>query len=438
MTKEEFWILIFSDYLSYVIITITTFLLLYIVLKKIFKTIFHPFFFYYVMIFGFCISGVVFLYFKNEINEYYLFYYLLSQILFICGIYIGKYFIGKKHIYKVRKVSIKEHSDFVFYVAFFLYFILNIITYIYFGLPVLEASRWETYKDVSGGGIIGRIIEATKIFVIFFLVGKFFIVNCKKRKVDYFILTFLILTGFLSGSKMTILEFIFIGFFAYVSLYYSGIEMKTIKLNAKKILQITVIVFAASLFTVYINQYVVNNTSVNPFLLLFGRFIASPDLQIMTYPNNILEKIYVQHSFLEIIFLDIKTLFSIIGIYFENPSLGLKAFYYQYPYLEGVVNMGPTSYFETFYLYHFGFYFGLIFSLLTGIFIGNQVFKYSSYITMQKNLLQTGLAYLSIILISNPQVYIGKIIGFILIYIFIYSLKQIIFGKNKINKKVNT
>jgi len=341
LTKEEFWILIFSDYQSYILITIISLILLYVILQKIFHSIFHPFFFYYILIFGFCISGVTYLFYKEKITEFYFFYYISAQLLFIIGLYIGKYFLGKKYKYSYRTTSVKEHSDFIYYLTVLAFILFQLITYIFFGIPVFAASRWETYNSLAGAGIIGRIIEVSRFIVIFFLVYKFSLIKNKKTIFDYFTLAFLVITGFLTGSKMSILEFFFIAYISYYTLIYSGYNLRIYTFNFKRLFLYGLVIMFASLFTVYINQLFVNNTSVNPLLLLSGRFVASPDLQIMTYPNDILTSLYSEHSFLEIIFLDLKTLFNKIGFSFTHSSLGVEAFYYHYPYLKGELNSGP-------------------------------------------------------------------------------------------------
>ena len=427
MQKLNFWIIFSEYYFAYLCIFTAVASVLYLSIRPLLISVYHILFLYYYCAYIFILTAVIFLYKLNYISIELLIYTIITQIVFVCGLYVTKFYYRrhKKIIYRSDDVFI----DYSYYVSASIFLVFTIITYSFFGFPILEPSRWELYQSIPGAGIIGRFIETSKSIIVFALTYKYTTCNSKFKIFDKLVVFFLILSAFMAGSKIAFFEMMIYSYVAYCYIKYHAIVVRKVQVSTKLLL-IIMVGICASLFVTYINQLYVNNIKSNAFLLILDRLVMTADLQIMSFPDNLIVNLQPSiNSVFEAIFFDFKTLFQIVGINFNGRSLGLDVMYHHHPDLDGVVKIGPASTFETFYIYYFGAYWGVFLSFVSGVVLGALIFNFRPIQYMRYELLKYIILINMMLIIFNPQVALGKaffsLIYFIIILITYHIFKTI-------------
>lgn len=414
MPKHEFLPILFENFWAYISIWASVFIVLSLIILKFTKSVIDPLYFSYAFNYSFAICAVIFLFFIGLVSVNLLVYFALAQILFVIG------FVSFRPMLENKRYVLASDEGFIAFSYYCLSLVLvafTAITYLYFGIPVLESSRWELYNEIPGAGLIGRTIDVSEFFIIFWLTVKALSSESRLTLFDRFMIVVLLVTAVLSGSKMTILTYLFISYASY--LFASNVRpLKKLKFNGM-VLVAVVSAISLALIISYLHQLYVNDVRLNPIFLILGRLVMSGDLQIMAYPNNVLANINSSGGLLDIFFHDFKGILRIIGIDDEAKSLGLEVMHYHYPHLVDL-NMGPASTFETFYFFHFGFWPGLAFSLLSGLILGFSYFRRGKVRSYKEAAFGAYGFLCALTIILNPQIALGKFAFFAISFIFVY------------------
>jgi oligosaccharide repeat unit polymerase len=270
-----------------------------------------------------------------------------------------------------------------------LFVCFQIYSYKLVGIPLFsEGSRLGLYG--GGSGIVKRILDVTQPVLIYFLIDRFFRLkkNVLIRIYDIFILIFLIMSLFLSGSKSNFLNIVFIMFF-YKFYNYKIYNNKKI---SKKINKYMLVIFSAAFISALIIIILTYNVDsiFFAFRSLLIRIVKYGDVFIFTYPVDVLESLDFGNWFLKI-FKDFLGMFRLIPWDELPASIGLKI--YQYIYNTNVIR-GPNARHNIFGLVYFGFFGSVIYSFVIGYiisFVRNKI-----YFILKKNQI-SGIIYMLLV-----------------------------------------
>jgi len=382
MLKEEFLVLLSNHIWLYLLLALLSFILYFLLFKRYMYTIFDPILFYLVLEFSFWLSDIIFLNLLGYLKIYYLIHFVLSQLFFLLGYYVFKPFKYKINKLKAFQNSIPKNSNYIeliFVISISLYFINQLIVYKYLGIPLLMKSRWETFAKGGGLGIFSRIIQVTRFISVFllFYYTMYFRNNIMKKFIYTVLWIVIIIFSLLSGSKMGILEIIYICFFAYIYFYKLGINTTNVEKKIKKLVLILLILsIVGALIIVDIGYAIIHNfdkqeiMSFNLDTLLYslvgivGRLVMNGYIYILSYPNDAMWNLERGNPFMNL-FGGLLAFFRIIP-YKDMPiEFGYRIELYHYPNIGYIT--GPTVHFDVFGLFNFGFFPSLLFAFLVGL-----------------------------------------------------------------------
>ncbi|GMM89469.1 O-antigen polymerase [Vibrio fortis] len=422
MNKLEFWNIYYNNAEVYTIITLLVLTTSLIIAKTLRFSVYHPVVFYFFFNFQFALIGVIFLDYLGLIENSLSLYFYSVELVFFLGLLFSIFFIYLGKIIGVRSNLNNEinalnvkNSKLGYEICTLVYILSLIITYISFGIPLFSESKWSVFASIPLAGVIGRLGVSAHILILVYLSIKF-VKNENFNRLDKLNIVVLLISGLLSGKKMFFLDYFFIFF---ITTYYLGYTIS--KEYIKKIVFYFSIISLLVMGSVYLNQLVMNGIESNPFELVIKRFAMSGDAQILSLPNGIINNLYYGESFIDIIFYEIKGLFSVLGIHLDGPSLGVKMMKIHYPYLES--NTGPASTFDIFYYVYFRD-FSYILALFTGLFIGFFA-KFKPRVNGEFSLIfWVVLSFNSYTLIYNPQIFISNLIfNLVFLLLFWMSIK---------------
>jgi len=277
-------------------------------------------------------------------------------------------------------------------------------------------SRWETYSGGSGFGVISRLIDVVSFVSIYLLIHLVLYGKIKGFKKFFLLLLFAvyIVFGVLSGSKIGVIQFFFLGYFVFQFGHRLGLNDQSLVHKLTKRTQKLFFVAVATAFVLsFVGFYVkmtVSGLSLdemllvqNPLLGLVNRFVFNGDIYIMAFPNEQIEKVIPHNTYLAVF----DNIFAALRLLSWNeipPNIGFQ--------LEGIINPfnerleGPTAHYSIFGLVNYGFIGGLVFSSFTGALLG---FFYNKFFYLTpKNvlggLLYSMFAYSSLIFTINPAI----------------------------------
>jgi len=440
MEIGRFFYYVANSFVFFILWNIICIILYLFVFRKYIYSIFDPFLLYTLS----CASSaavVFFMYSKGLITNYYFMNFILTEIAFI----IGFFTIRPIKFKEIVPVALKTYSyrssnsDFIvvlYFLSSFLYIIAQLAVYKLVGIPLLMESRWAAFSG-NGSGLLSRVIYVTRYVTIFLLLYRFFNIQRKNlliRLYDFFIFVFIIITSFLSGSKMTYLAIVFIAF--SIDIFSRRLRLgKRMSANKKiRSYQFIIFLFAlvAAIGVIVIQIKVLYGTAkINPILALLVRFVKFGDVYILAYPNNVLSHLKWGNPFLAL-FKDLLGFFRIIPWDKLPEALGLQIYHYIY---NTEVLTGPTPRFDVFGLFYFGFYGSVIYSYCIGLTVS--FFRNKFYFFVSPNILG-GLIYTlfsinSLVFILDAEVAIRNFFDIFLIlpvlvliaYVVSYSVKQV-------------
>ena len=426
MTKPEFWA-VFSSYPGqYIWIAALVLLLSFSVTRVLRISVFHPATFYLFFNYQFALIAVVYLSFLGYIEAYLYRYFYLSQLFFWIGFFLFFWISSLLSQARSKSESVFKLSRgfrITYNYSFYSYLFISIFSFSMFGLPALANSKWSVYAAIPLAGVIGRVISVLPYFVVVCLSVSYLSFGRLKR-FDFFVLFVLILFGALGGSKIFFLKLFFIAFLVFFNLDKPLLSAKSLTSGtiSKKgfILSLGAIAcFLMVSILVYYHQLTTRSVSENPFMLIVQRLVMSGDLQIMTLPNSVVERLNHGEDFVSIVFYELKGLLAALGVLIEGRSLGVKTMVEHYPSWEE--NIGPASTFDIF----FYVYFKQIAYLVCFV-VGALVGFLSALKVRARN--ESGLIFYVIlacgvyVLIYNPQIWISETIFNLTFFVFFYLL----------------
>jgi hypothetical protein len=427
MTKPEFWVVFMGNPGLYLWIAVIVFSLSFSAAKILRISILHPVVFFLFFNYQFALIAVIYLAKLGYIDPRIYNYFYLSQLSFWLG-FILFYSISKS-ISGVRKKSdLMFNPSRGFAVTYkyslFLYTMLSLVSLFFFGAPAFAESKWSVYSGVPFAGVIGRILSVLPYFIVVCLSVSYLALGRFKR-FDFIAIFSLIFFGALGGSKIFFLDLFFIAFLVYFNLNQKFVAVtrgSAYFVMAKKKLILflgAALCFLVVSALVYYHQLATRSVVTNPFLLIAQRLVMSGDLQIMVYPNAIIEMLNHGESFVSVVFYELKGLLALLGVMVEGSSLGIKTMIEHYP--SWTANVGPASTFDVFF-YVYSKQVSLLMSLLVGAFIG----FISAFKVRVRNeaglMLYVIVVYGGYVLIYNPQVWISESIFNILFFLFFYLI----------------
>jgi oligosaccharide repeat unit polymerase len=372
MNNYEFLALLYRNIFLYIFIILSILLIYYLVFRKFFFTILDPLVLS-IFLSAFASGVVVLLYIKSEISNFIFLQFILSQLLFLFGLFVFKPIVVEdiiKNKYKrLKKFTFKNELLFIeilFLVISLILIILQVYVYITRGIPLFKRSRLEVFADGSGFGIINRILNIS-IISTFYLVFHFlfFLKKIRIKIYVYFILIFLILTSILTGSKSS---FLIIGYVFSCFIFFNmlGSQIKPLEYFRKIRKTSIIIIFAGiivALFVLSVQRQ--SQNPIGPVASLLYRFVDTGSIYWYSYPNDVYKTINSTRPFI-VLFGDLLGFLRIVPWQFQDINPGLVLFRYHHPEFSSII-MGPNMRHNVFGLVYFGFFGSLIFSFLIGI-----------------------------------------------------------------------
>jgi len=436
MDLGEFTILLALNLEAYIIYLLIASFLYFLLYKNYFKGLFDPFFFYFLLVFIFCTANILFLFSLNEISLFYLTNHLLCQLIFYFGYTrfssYRKLLIPNpnKQLENNFQISDKVTIYTYFSISFVVFFILQPSVYILSGIPLFMKSRWQAFDNSGGLGLIDRLLDVFRFvltFTTFWLIFSNKPKNLFEKFILYISLLGLLFTSILNGSKMAILDYVYILTFVSLAKRAQGIKLSSIK-SVQNILLFFSIIGA---FVAIIIHYQVNDVEYslmaedyrNPIYAFLLRFIYSGDVYIMAYPNDTIYTIPWYNPFVGL-FRNIIGMLRIIP--WDNISKDVGFSLYGVFDIDSDIPRGPTMKFDIFSLFFFGYVGSLIFSFFTGFvfsYFQNKKFAIGKNFTFY--LIYSLVLYHLFIFPINPPVAISKLFNIFLFFFiprFIFKL----------------
>lgn len=256
-------------------------------------------------------------------------YIIICECLFFLGFWnVGRY---KFSYGKVYNISITyERGGYDCYLLFSIVTVLsNLITYVKFGIPLFNESRFTTYTDSGGWGILGKISDITNWYIVIY---SFYLLYKKQHAVLSYIMLFLVIAfSFLGGAKSFIL-LILNGFFVF---YYIFLGRKYDFWKHKRILFFVAITPIATLFFL-------KRGSLGELLSNYvWRWVANGDVYWMAFPYNMVDDVTIKHPFVYL-FSRILASFRLLPYNLVDNVIGNQLQSIVMPFMEGEAG-GPNT-----------------------------------------------------------------------------------------------
>lgn len=284
MTTFQFYEVMLDRIGVYIICLFFSCLFSFILLKRICDNVLDPIFSVLVLaIFANAIPP--FLYFTGYITSVQIVYFILTESFFWMGFWdIWKYKIPPKEYSKI------ECNKRVGYICFIVFFIIELVshisTYFFWGIPLFNNNRFDTFLNAGGWGILDKLSAISQFYVIVYSLHLIDLKRHKKVSILALVITFLF--GLFTGSKGFILKFIG-GYFVYKCIYKK--ESICIRKHYK--------ILILAILTPVIPLLLATETSfVASIFVYFRRFIANGDIYWLALPYDTIDNVEIKHSFI--------------------------------------------------------------------------------------------------------------------------------------------
>ena len=407
MGFEEFFVTCFFDNIGlYLFILVIILVLLIPIYKKISHSICDPIFFSLTMT-AFAYSMPIFLYCLNECSFRNLLYFLMSETVFWIF-----FFVCRKRKTEFSSYVI-ENEEIVcrrfFYIAFLLYLVCTIFTYVFVGIPLFANSRQNIYENAFPGmAIFAKLSSFGLSYILFY---SFYQVLEYKKKLYMLCFVFALLTCLLSGSKGSILAVLY-SYFGYKYFF----KNEEVKVSLKYYLLIVFFPIGVLLLSFESNA---ENVSV-AFAKLLARFVANGDTYYMAYPNDVIDSLHYSKPFSNL-FLGILGPLRLVSYNSVEPLVGANLYWTVVPSNYGII-AGPNARLAVMGWVYFK-WMGLLLSACCGWFAA--FLMYNSKRFFSNSLLGVFLFFQlyskSLSILTDPNLLISNLFD-IALNIFIYAL----------------
>ena len=269
----------------------------------------------------FSMTDVQFMYMENLISEYYYINFLITTVVLYISILSFQKLFSIKAMYKNRlKDSIpfllKERNLLVLKhystILFAVFVIISLLRVRFLGIGMTGIAT------VKKGGGLGAILHFSRIISPMLSLSSVCLFFSKYRKRAIVYLSVIIVFSFLSSSKGSVLNLMFM-FFAYIFLNPKNIEAFVfIKRNGVKLILIGIA--CGSII------YTLLKPNGEPFYIgLPYRFVAFGDIYTFAYPNNVLHRVFGEGvPFIQYLTADFLTTFRIMDRSFGGNILNFS------------------------------------------------------------------------------------------------------------------
>ncbi|WP_432462975.1 hypothetical protein [Agarivorans sp. QJM3NY_33] len=392
MFKTDFAIFYAVNFESAIICLVISYLLFGLLVYRQIYSVFDPAFFFFIL----SASGysvVMLLWHKEKISDYYFFCFMISQVLFYLGwnIFSPRW---KKQIN--RKIRIDSFSIVLYYISSTLFILLQSYVYKIMGFPIFMDSRLDAFSSGGGIGILDRIIFVSSIFSFSF--AAFRLVYLKGwRFFDVIILIFFMFTKIVSGSKLSVLEAVFL--IGLILMFHSRSVMnKSIEVRVQgKLYFFVLLSIPIALVVTYIQQSSMSEQPLGVGILigkLLLRFVNTGDIFYLAWVDDYLRYIPDRAGFFAL-FSDSLGAARLVPRSDLPQHLGFSV---MLAHTSTENTIGPNARFNVFGLHYFGVLGLFIYSLILGVLVGylrNRV-RYRLPFTTSSLMLYTLLAYIAL------------------------------------------
>lgn len=409
---SEFIISLYSYYLLFIFIFILNAILFYFLFKEyVYSLIDHL----SVLILSLLIQTCVLIYISilfDNIKVDIILYCYFSNLFF----FLGYFLIAKKITninfelpYYANSFTLTSHDKIMFVVSFFLFIICKLYILILTGIQVGSDEQLSYYRSIPLGGLFIRIINITATVTIVYCLIKIIFEGFNKSKFYSFLLFIIFLFELTSAGKSLLLKYLL--YFVLIQFIYSVINDK--KFNVR-----VFYLFSLAIFSYVIIVMFGENDLLTSFYHLFYRILMYGDIYMFILIGNPLEYIDINSNGFFVMIKDFLGFFRFYD-WSELPKEIGNQIYQTLTNSETVKGPNPLHVFFS-YIY-FG-WFGLIFSLISGLLIGisrSRFLKKSS--KNFSNLILYILVITTFISFSiDPSYGMQNIVNILFIYIPIY------------------
>lgn len=281
MGTEIFFYTLYNNIGLY-LIALAIVILLYIpIIKQTVRSIIDPMF---IALIGAIFANAVpfYLYFTSNISDEKFVHFILSESIFWAAYFIFRN-KGETRLSNI-KIDDEKISMSLFHVFLVIMIMSNLLTYYVSGIPLLMASRLETYTNGGGIGILSHLINFTTFYCTVYL---FYLFSIGKKFEGSLTLVLILIFNVLAGSKSAILG-ILIAYFVYLYFYRNK------SINTKKLLLFSPVILIFPIITISIHS---NHGFTDSVLSLLERFVIYGDCYYYAYPYEIVDKINITNPF---------------------------------------------------------------------------------------------------------------------------------------------
>lgn len=408
MRTPEFWILYLQNPLLYFKILLLVALCCIPLFKKFSKSIIDPFFYALVSaVFAYAIP--IYLYSLGYCSDKNFIFFVVSEAVF--WFVLISYPI-KHTTFAKRKIAGEElYAKYVFKLAFVIYMISELYTFIYIGIPLFMDYRQEIYVG-TGAGFLGRFATFASSYVVLY---SYYQILTKKNKKYLLYFVLVVITGLLSGSKGAILTFL-TWYFIY-EFFYIG---KKPKVKLKYMLLI--LCFPIIVLVLYKGS---TSGDVGGAIVDFlFRFMANGDCYWAAYPYDNIQFIHIKQPLISL-FSGFLAPLRLISYDIVEPAIGNQLFWLVEPSEYGKI-AGPNARLAITGWCYFGWG-GIIFSALSGWLVSFCIYSSKKFFTRSiLGIFLYGLLFQSAIsYFTDPALFFNNISS-ILMNILIYGFYIII------------
>jgi hypothetical protein len=387
MSYAEFTLFVNDNILNVTLISLLTLIVYLLLYRKYIFSIFDPFFLIVVIV-ALANSTVFYLYYDEQIKTQYLTSFLITEASFLCGFFLIRPLDSKSRPDMGKPVSRWYDTDLfiatLFYWSSILHVVLQLITYVVVGLPILMDSRMMTYAGGSGFGIVGRITEvAGNTGTILLFYRMFYKQNGSLEKLynySYFILLLFFLI--VSGNKTNLVFLVYFLFLLQLCMNrLSG--TKTTRRVSQKINRVQswlLFVSIPLIFCVIYVQYTVTvgtSDGLDAFSALMFRVLSFGDVYYMTFPHEVILRMNHDNAFLQL-FKDFLGLFRIVPWERLPIDCGLEITSY-HALNDTTLTTGPNARYNYFAILYFGAWGQACYCFILGLitsFIRNTLYQH--------------------------------------------------------------
>lgn len=369
MNSPEFMLLLYRNWDIMLLSMLIVSLLYILFFKKYFLSIFDPLLFsFFFSIIG--ASTMLFLFIINKLEWKYFLFYLLSQGAFFFGFLLF-------NPINTKKINRENHKQYSILTIKYFYLITSILLiafqlfiYVFKGIPLFMESR----LNVIGGDTLFKFYNRLKdVFNIPVMLLMFYFIFSKEnnffKKYSFFVLLFAIVSNILNGSKSALMSLVMI-YFVFSIFQLKNNESKSFNILRKHTKKIFIFALLGAIIVVIFSE-----ETTNPLFFILYRIFIGGDSFFMTFPYGTIENFVSRDNWFINLFASPLSLLGIISPNDVPSPLGFDIMAY---HNKANLFKGPNPRHNILGYVYIGYYGGIVFSFIIGLFfsfIRNKLYK---------------------------------------------------------------